>query len=117
MPSREELLQSIKPGMILDKAFFLRIYGYDISSPGFAEKVLEKLDGFYMLYGALDDVRPTVKYQDIVTQVKERREQEMKEVSALYVKQLNDKWERKVKAASAGNRKIRYQFRGFPENW
>lgn len=27
MPSREELLQSIKPGMKLNRAFFFRVYG------------------------------------------------------------------------------------------
>lgn len=44
MPSREELLQSIRPGMKLDKAFFLRIYGYEITWPGFAEQTLAVLE-------------------------------------------------------------------------
>ena len=37
MASREELLQSIRPDMTLTKAFFMRIYGYEITWPGFAE--------------------------------------------------------------------------------
>ena len=37
MASREELLASIRPGMELTKNFFLRIYGYELSFPGFAE--------------------------------------------------------------------------------
>lgn len=37
MASREELLQSIGPDMRLDKWFFLRIYGYELTWPGFAE--------------------------------------------------------------------------------
>lgn len=37
MASRRELLDSLKPGMHLDKNFFLKIYGYDITRPGFAD--------------------------------------------------------------------------------
>ncbi|MEJ8760608.1 hypothetical protein [Enterocloster sp. HCN-30185] len=37
MASREELLQSIRPDMRLDKCFFLRIYGYELTGPGFSE--------------------------------------------------------------------------------
>ena len=36
MASREELLQSIQPGMRLDKDFFMRIYGYELTYPGFS---------------------------------------------------------------------------------
>ena len=44
MASREELLQSIDPGMHLDKGFFLKIYGYDLTRSGFAEVALQKLE-------------------------------------------------------------------------
>lgn len=44
MPSREELLQGIYPGMRLDKAFFLRIYGYEITWPGFAGQAIAVLE-------------------------------------------------------------------------
>ena len=44
MASREELLQSIRPGMKLDRAFFMRMYGYEISFPGFADKVIKALN-------------------------------------------------------------------------
>lgn len=44
MASSEELLQSIDPGMHLDKGFFLKIYGYDLTRPGFAEVALQKLE-------------------------------------------------------------------------
>lgn len=42
MPSREELLQNIQPGMKLDKNFFLRIYGYSITTPEFTAEALER---------------------------------------------------------------------------
>ena len=41
MASRRELLDSLKPGMHLDKNFFLKIYGYDITRPGFADDVIK----------------------------------------------------------------------------
>ena len=44
MPNKEELLQSIRPGMKLDKAFFLKIYGYEISFPGFRDKAIKALE-------------------------------------------------------------------------
>lgn len=44
MASREELLQSIYPGMKLDRAFFLKAYGYEITWPGFAEKAIKALE-------------------------------------------------------------------------
>lgn len=44
MPSKEELLQSIVPGMKLDKAFFLKVYGYELSYPGFSETALRALE-------------------------------------------------------------------------
>ncbi|MDO4340935.1 MAG: hypothetical protein Q4C91_23110 [Eubacteriales bacterium] len=35
-PCRETLLQSIHPKMHLTKAFFLRVYGYEVSTSGLA---------------------------------------------------------------------------------
>lgn len=44
MASREELLRSIQPGMKLDKAFFLKVYGYELTWPGFAETAIKALE-------------------------------------------------------------------------
>lgn len=44
MPNKEELLQSIHPDMKLNKAFFLKIYGYEITWPGFAESAIKILE-------------------------------------------------------------------------
>ena len=44
MASRQELLSSIHPGMKLDKNFFLKVYGYELSMPGFAEDILSRLE-------------------------------------------------------------------------
>lgn len=42
--SRRELLDSLKPGMHLDKNFFLKVYGHEITRPGFAENVIKRLE-------------------------------------------------------------------------
>lgn len=44
MASREELMNSIQPGMRLDRNFFLKVYGYELTYPGFAELALAKLE-------------------------------------------------------------------------
>ena len=44
MASRRELLDGIRPGMKLDKNFFLKVYGYEMTTPGFAEDVLTRLE-------------------------------------------------------------------------
>ena len=43
-PCKEGLLESIKPGMKLTKDFFKRIYGYEISFPGFADEAIAALE-------------------------------------------------------------------------
>lgn len=43
-PSKEELLASIRPDMKLTWDFFKRIYGYEITWPGFADRALTALE-------------------------------------------------------------------------
>lgn len=42
-PTKEKFLASISSDMKLTKAVFLRIYGYEISHPGFAEIAIKEL--------------------------------------------------------------------------
>lgn len=44
MAGREELLQGIRPGMKLDRAFFLKVYGYELTWPGFAGTAIKALE-------------------------------------------------------------------------
>lgn len=46
MPSREELIQSIHLNMKLNKEFFLKIYGYEISFPGFSKIAIGRLEQY-----------------------------------------------------------------------
>ena len=42
--NKEELLDLIKKGMVCDEEFLKKVYGYEISYPGYAEKALCKLE-------------------------------------------------------------------------
>ena len=44
MASRKELLDSIKPEMHLTKNFFLKVFAYEMTTPGFADDVLTRLE-------------------------------------------------------------------------
>ncbi len=80
MASREELLQSIQPGMRLDKNFFLKIYGYELTWPGFAEVALTKLQG-----AGCNKARNY--YTCIVVEQQYNDESVLKNVAEWYVKQ------------------------------
>lgn len=80
MASRWELLQSIRPGMRLDKSFFLRIYGYELTWPGFAEVALIKLQG-----AGCDKARNY--YTCIVAEYEYNNEKVLRNVAEWYIKQ------------------------------
>lgn len=80
MASRRELLDSLKPGMHLDKNFFLKIYGYDITRPGFADDVIRRLE-------ILGCSKARDYYTCIVSEYNHKHDQEMKRVSEWYAKQ------------------------------
>ena len=86
MASREELLNSIQPGMKLTKNFFMRIYGYELTWPGFKEEALSKLE-------CAGCSLAREYYQRFVSEYEEAHEKEMKNVAAWYVKQLDKKGE------------------------
>lgn len=44
LPTKEKLLDSIKSDMKLFKSTFIKIYGYELTWPGFAEVALTKLE-------------------------------------------------------------------------
>lgn len=77
MPCREALLQSIHPKMHLTKAFFLRVYGYEVSTPGFAEQALSALE-------AAGCSRAREYYNTFTGECERQREEELKRVAAWY---------------------------------
>ena len=86
MASREELIQSIHPQMKLGNAFFLRIYGYEISFPGFADEAIK----------ALNDAgcsRAREYYNRAVFEYEKKHDKEMKKVAAWYRKECEKQWQ------------------------
>ena len=80
MAGSRELLDSLKPGMHLDKNFFLKVYGHEITRPGFAENVIKRLE-------ILGCSKAREYYTCVVTEFEYKHEQEMKEVAKWYAKQ------------------------------
>ena len=67
LPTREKLLANIRPGLKLTKNLFLQIYGYDISTPGFAYEAIAKLKD-------LGCSKAGKYYEQITSEWKEERE-------------------------------------------
>lgn len=97
MASREELLQSIKPDMKLTWDFFKKIYGYEISFPGFAEVALK----------ALEDAGSTHSrqhYKKFVNDYEQKKQEELYPVAVEYVKRLEAQWEKKERERIRGEK-------------
>lgn len=84
--SREQLLHSISPDMKLIKGFFRRIYGYELSSPGFREQAISALE-------AAGCTMARTYYNDIIGEYQKAREESLKPVAAAYLKECDQKWE------------------------
>ena len=92
MASREELLESIQPGMKIDKAFFLKVYGYEISFPGFRETATKALEN-----AGCSKAREY--YDSVVGEYEKGYQEKMKEVGKWYLDECNKEWEKKVKGS------------------
>lgn len=90
MASREELLQGIHPKMKLDKAFFMRVYGYEISFPGFADEAIKVLND-------AGCSRAREYYDKAVSEYEQKHDEEMKEVAAWYRKECENRWQKRLK--------------------
>lgn len=87
---REQLLQSISPDMKLTKGFFRKIYGYELSFPGFREQAISALE-------AAGCTMARAYYDDIIGEYQRVTEENLKPVAATYLKECNQKWEQKRK--------------------
>lgn len=102
MASREELLQSIRPDMKLDRAFFLKVYGFEISFPGFKDVAVK----------ALNEVgcsRAEEHYNRIVLEYETKQNESMKPVAERLVEQWQEDWNRFVKKNERIGDEIRKQ--------
>lgn len=87
--SRKKLLQSINPQMKLTRNFFMQIYGYDITEPGFAEEALQALE-------RAGSTRSRGYYNTFVSEYEAEQAESLKPVAAECVTKLNKEFERKV---------------------
>ena len=88
MASREELLRSICQCTKVDNAFFLKVYGFEISYPGFADKAIK----------ALIDAgcsRAREYYGKVVSEYERKQDEELKKVTAWYRQQCDKEWRQK----------------------
>ena len=74
-PDKEEFLHSFNTGMKLYKSTFLKIYGYELSYPGFADKALDWLE-------MLGCSKARAYYSDIVAEYEYERDKGLKEVAS-----------------------------------
>lgn len=84
MPCRQELLDSIEPGMKLTKGCFLKIYGYEISFPGFAGTALSALE-------KAGSSKAREYYRQFVGEYDKKHDEEMKRAAEWYKKQFDRK--------------------------
>ncbi len=85
-PNRQQLLDSIRPGMKLDRLFFLKAYGYEISFPGFADKAVK----------ALEDAgcsKAREYYEMVVGEYQDRKDEELRRLA----REIRKPWQGKCK--------------------
>ena len=86
-PDKDELLHSFGTGMKLYKSTFLKIYGYELTYPGYAEKALSWLE-------MLGCSKARTYYSGVVAEYEHQHEKEMRGAAAWYRAQCeNDKKE------------------------
>lgn len=91
-PNRQQLLDSIQPGMKLDRAFFLKVYGYEISFPGFADEAIQALEE-----AGCGKAR---EYYDMtVTEYQARNDKELRPIVKQIIKQSEAEWKQLVKGS------------------
>lgn len=112
MASKRELLDSISCDMQLDKSFFIKIYGYELTWAGFAEDALARLE-------ILGCSNAREYYNRFVNEYEKEHEQQMKNVAEWYKKQCENEFEEKERKAASENRDTRrkYKFVGLPQDW
>ena len=82
--ARDEFYKRLKP-MPLTKEFFLKIYGFELTWPGTAERFLNRLE-------ELGSSRARKLYAAVVADYEEKQEKTTQEVAAWYAEQLERKY-------------------------
>lgn len=77
LPNKERLLESIDPDMKLYKSTFKKIYGYEISFPGYADQALAELE-------KAGCSKAREYYQRIAGEIEKEHDEMMKRVGEWY---------------------------------
>lgn len=96
------MLQSIRPGMKLDKAFFLRIYGYEITWPGFAEQALAVLE-------QAGCSKARTYYDSIVQEYEAQYVAGMQDTARWYRAECENEWKKRQKEGEGQRKQEREQ--------
>ena len=99
-PTKEKFIASICPGMKLDKAFFLKVYGYEISFPGFAEIAIR----------ALEDAgcsKAMAYYERIIFEYEEKQKDGLKPIAKWLSDKSNADYEKRCDLAKEGSEDVR----------
>lgn len=100
LPDRTSLLDSINPDMKLYKSTFKRIYGYELSFPGFAEEALTKLE-------RAGCSKAREYYTGFVAEYENMHEKEMIKVAEWHRKQIKERGEQlRKRQQETGQRKL-----------
>lgn len=90
--NRRQLLDEIKPSMKLTTGFFLKVYGYDLTWPGFAENVLPRME-------ILGCSKARDYYTAVVAEYEHNHEKELKAAAEWYKKRCEEDYERRKREA------------------
>lgn len=88
--SKEQLLQSIAPAMKLTKGFFKRVYGYELTWPGFADQAIKVLE-------AAGCSRARQYYDMVVGECEQQYDADMAGMARWYAGECTKEWGKKRK--------------------
>ena len=99
-PTKEKFLAGIQPGMKLDKAFFLKVYGYEISFPGFAEIAIKTLEN-------AGCSKARAYYERIVFDYEEKQKDSLKPIAKWLSDKSNADYDKRCSLANEGSEDVR----------
>lgn len=109
MASKEELFNSICPTMKLTKDFFKRVYGHELTYPGFADQAISKLEA-----AGCSNARRY--YDDWVSKFETDWNVMMKSVAKREGERFRNNIQRKEMKRNECKR-TDYEFDGLPQDW
>ena len=95
---REPLMRSLRPDVKLYKSTFKKILGYDITTPGFAEEALTRLE-------ILGCSRAREYYETVKAEWQQEHDAQMKSVAHWYKGQCENEFENMKRQAARESRK------------